>query len=190
VRRKKDKSRPDIAAPGLPAFTDQAGNHVWLLAEPRIIRRSISSPTSSNQSFYYNLLLDHIATRAERDIVPLDRDYFRHCIACGIFTTTAALDEHLLRYAEYNLWDEVKLNNLRQRVTTSLADAEALGAMDDGDLAGSQARHVLLDGIAAMEGVLGMNNNQVSGYRCPALAATLHSLRRRHLQAPAGTALL
>jgi hypothetical protein len=127
---------------------------VWRLAQPRIIRRPITSPTNPNGSFYYNLLLQTTSFRAESDIVCRDGNWFKQCIRKGVFTTTAELDVFLRQYASYNLWDTIKLNELRRKVHTDLESIQPLAAMQDGEDVGDDAPQALLVGVAAMEAVL------------------------------------
>jgi hypothetical protein len=148
----KNKSKPQGAAPQTP-LKDSLGQWVWRLRKPRIIKRSIAYPTNSNQGFYYNLLLDHVAFRGDRELLPDGSDYFTECIRLGVFKSTAELDQHLQAYARYNLYQQFTLDKLRARVATTCGDlaVNALGspnqaaAEDDTPSEGQQ----LDDGLAA-----------------------------------------
>lgn len=154
LRRPSDKSRPIGRARDAEAITDQLGWHVWRLAEPRIIRRPICSPTNPNGSFYYNLLLQHYSFRAESDIICRDGDWFKQCVRKNVFTTIEQLDGMLTAYSEYNLWDTIKLNVLRTQVHTSLEQIQPLAAMLDGDDMAGDAPEALIEGVAAMEAIM------------------------------------
>jgi hypothetical protein len=134
VRSAKNKAKPQGAAPQTP-IRDNIGQWVWRLREPRIIRRNIAYPTNSNQGFYYNLLLDHVAFRGDRELLPEGSDYFTECIKRGVFRSTPELDQHLQAYARYNLYQQITLDKLRARVATSCSDhaIHALGSPNQPD---------------------------------------------------------
>lgn len=136
VRPRGRPARPHGAAVQTPLL-DRLGNSVWRLSQPRIIRRPIPYPTNPNQGFYYNLLLDHVAFRSERELMPENSNYFAECVRRGIFTSTPQLNEHLLAYAKYNLYSETTLEKLQGKVTaTCHATAmHALGMQDPEDAA-------------------------------------------------------
>ncbi len=123
---------------------------MWRLAQPRIIRCPITSPTNANGSFYYNLLHQTTSFRAESDIVCRDGNWFKQCIRKGVFTTSAELDVFLRQYASYNLWDTIKLN----KVHTDLESIQPLAANHAGEDVGDDAPQALLAGAAAMQAVL------------------------------------
>jgi hypothetical protein len=152
VRKVKDTAQPR----GLDRATDYCGHdqydqQVWRLKAPRIIRRAIANPASASQGFYYNLLLQHIAFRDEAELLPADGNYFVECIRKHLFTTSDALDQHLQRHAQYNLWGSVMLEKLRANVTTAAlaAAAEALGTPNEEN--DTNSANVLLAGAAAWE---------------------------------------
>ena len=154
MRRRGEKTQPEGRDPSAPAVKDGAGNLVYKLKEERIVRRPIASPGNPNQSFWYNALLAHVATRAESDLNPPHNDFFLQCVMMGVFTTQEELDELINKYARYNLWDECRLNDLRRAVNSSaLAAADPLGAADDGAAAAGYAPEVMLAGIDAMREV-------------------------------------
>ena len=145
MRRRGEKTQPEGRDPSAPAVKDGAGNLVYKLKEERIVRRPIASPGNPNQSFWYNALLAHVATRAESDLNPPHNDFFLQCVLMGVFTTQEELDELINKYARYNLWDECRLNDLRRAVNSSaLAAADPLGAADDGAAAAGYAPEVML----------------------------------------------
>lgn len=129
VRPAKHRATPKGAAPQQP-LNDRLGQWVWRLSQRRIIKRSIAYPTNSNQGFYYNLLLDHVPFRGDRELLPEDSDYFTECIRRAVFRSTPELDVHLQAYARYNLYQQITLDRLRERVATSSSDhaLHALGS--------------------------------------------------------------
>ena len=114
VRNEKDKARPKLAEEGA-ACIEHNGFRVWKLAQPRIIRRPIGPPTRADGSFYYNLLLSEKAFRDEAVITPANGDFFLQCVRQKVFTTQEQLDGFIQQYADYNLWDVTRLNELRDR---------------------------------------------------------------------------
>jgi hypothetical protein len=126
---------------------------VWKLREPHIIRRAFGHPNSSNQAFYYNLLLQHIPFRDEHALLPADGNYFVECVRRDLFTTTAELDIHLQRYAKYHLWTSAILDKMRADIadTTAAAAAAALGSPNEAHQADPDSADVLLAGATAYE---------------------------------------
>jgi hypothetical protein len=131
---------------------DDLGWKVYRLRHARIIRRPVGSPRNPNGSYYWNLLLEHVVFRAEEDVVAPDGDYMKMCIKHKVFTSTAELDQHLKAYAHYNLWDTVKLNELRHHVRSAFDTQQPLGAMQhapehtaDDLLAGADAMQAVVD---------------------------------------------
>lgn len=137
VRPANNKAKPHGAEPQTP-LKDDLNQWVWRLREPRIIKRNIAYPTNSNQGFYYNLLLDHVAFRGGRDLLPDGSDYFTECIKRGVFKNTAELDVHLQAYGRYNLYQQLTLDKLRERVNMSCSDL-ALHALGSPNNAGAEA---------------------------------------------------
>jgi hypothetical protein len=134
VRCAKNRAKPQGAASQTP-IRDNIGQWVWRLRQPRIIRRNIAYPTNSNQGFYYNLLLDNVPFRGDRELLPEGSDYFTECIRRGVFRSTPQLDQHLQAYARYNLYQQITLDKLRARVATSCSDhaLHALGTPNQPD---------------------------------------------------------
>ena len=132
MRPASDTSRPDSAHPdAATSVKDGLGQHVWRLAEPRIIRRPIQHPSNPQQGFFYNLLLDHVPFRSLQTIRHTGT-FLTDCIYHDIFTDNDQLNRHLQAYAEYNMFSETTLDKLRQGtddVATQLM-TNMLGALD------------------------------------------------------------
>jgi hypothetical protein len=131
---------------------DDLGWKVYRLRHARIIRRPVGSPRNPNGSYSWNLLLEHVVFRAEEDVVAPDGDYMKMCVKHKVFTSTAELDQHLKAYAHYNLWDTVKLNELRHHVRSAYDTQQPLAAMQqapehtaDDLLAGADAMQAVVD---------------------------------------------
>ena len=163
MRPRSNKARPHGSAKGEPHLTDALGNFVWRLAEPRIIRRPNPSPNNRSGGFYYNILLDYAPFRDEDDVHPADGDYFKACVRMGIIKSEAELDELIVKYTRYNMWNSAKLEELRGQVLEGVGDAAMpLGAthLDAIDASGDTPA-VLLAGVEAMQQMQHLEGGQL-----------------------------
>ncbi len=73
-------------------------NHVYRRTDPALVRFSSAHPAHNPESFFYNVLLQHVPFRHEAELLSIQNrmgTWREECRVRGIITSEEELDEHL-----------------------------------------------------------------------------------------------
>lgn len=104
---------------------DALGNQVYKLSQERVVRFTNCNPKYDPQGFCYNLLLTHKPFAREQEIVPEGNNYFVKCITEGLISSTACLDDLLIKYSKYHMWSLTQLDSIKYGMAAQL-DTDAI----------------------------------------------------------------